>query len=108
MQIHFQFNNQTFLADLQQPIDISILLRAGFDQVNCFWAPPVAYEPVRAGDFVGSTELGGPVNFFNIKVNPHGNGTHTECVGHIHPDWQKVNDLKLPFLMGCELVTLLL
>ena len=83
MQIQFQYQGQSFLADLQQPIDISIVLRAGFGQVNCFWAPPVEYEPVRASDFVGSTELGGPVNFFNIKVNPHGNGTHTECVGHI-------------------------
>ena len=41
------------------------------------------YTPVVAGDFVGSTASGGPVNFFNIRVNPHGNGTHTECVGHI-------------------------
>lgn len=38
---------------------------------------------MRAGDFVGSTAEGGVVNFFNIRLNPHGNGTHTECVGHI-------------------------
>jgi kynurenine formamidase len=91
MYIQFQYQNQTFQADLDQPLDLSILLRAGFDQVNCFWAPPVEYEPVRAGDFVGSTALGGPVNFFNIKVNPHGNGTHTECVGHI---------AKTPYVLG--------
>jgi len=23
------------------------------------------------------------VNFFDVRINPHGNGTHTECVGHI-------------------------
>ena len=39
--------------------------------------------PVVAGAFIGSTAQGGPVNFLNIKINPHGNGTHTECVGHI-------------------------
>ena len=41
------------------------------------------FSPVRAGDFVGSTAEGGLVNFFNVRINPHGNGTHTECVGHI-------------------------
>lgn len=41
------------------------------------------FSPVRAGDFVGSTTEGGVVNFFNVRINPHGNGTHTECVGHI-------------------------
>lgn len=60
-----------------------MVLREGLDNVNCFWAPPVEYLPVRAGDFIGSTAQGGPVNFYNIRVNPHGNGTHTECVGHI-------------------------
>ena len=41
------------------------------------------FSPVRSGNFVGSTEAGGVVNFFNVRLNPHGNGTHTECVGHI-------------------------
>ncbi len=77
------FNNQSYIADLSAPIDISIPLKEGTDTVNCFYAPPMQVEPVIAGDFVGSTAQGGPVNFFNIKLNPHGNGTHTECVGHI-------------------------
>lgn len=83
MQITFLRQQQTFRADLSRPIDLSILLRAGLDNVNCFWAPPVEYTPVVAGDFVGSTAQGGSVNFFNVRLNPHGNGTHTECVGHI-------------------------
>ncbi len=83
MQITFSRHQQTFRADLSRPIDLSILLRAGLDNVNCFWAPPVEYSPVVAGSFVGSTAQGGPVNFFNVRLNPHGNGTHTECVGHI-------------------------
>lgn len=83
MEIRFERNGNTFLADLSKPIDLSIRLREGLDNVNCFWAPPVEYSPVVAGDFIGSTARGGPVNFFNIRVNPHGNGTHTECVGHI-------------------------
>ncbi len=83
MNITFQHNGVAYGSDLSAPIDISLPLLAGFDNVNCFYAPLVEYEPVRAGDFVGSTLEGGPVNFFNVKINPHGNGTHTECVGHI-------------------------
>ena len=29
--------------------------------------------------------------FFNIRVNPHGNGTHTECVGHISKERYSVH-----------------
>ncbi len=83
MLISFAYHARTYHTDLSQPIDLSILLRAGLENVNCFWAPPVEYSPVVAGDFVGSTAAGGSVNFFNVRLNPHGNGTHTECVGHI-------------------------
>ncbi|MCC6462687.1 MAG: cyclase family protein [Saprospiraceae bacterium] len=83
MKINMYRNGIAYQADLARPFDLSIVLREGLDNVNCFWAPLVEYTPVVAGDFVGSTASGGPVNFFNIRVNPHGNGTHTECVGHI-------------------------
>jgi len=83
MEILFYRAEKHYHADLSQPIDLSIVLRNGLDNPNCFWAPPVEFSPVVAGDFVGSTERGGPVNFFNVRLNPHGNGTHTECVGHI-------------------------
>lgn len=83
MQITFTHSNKTFRADLSQPLDLSMLLKEGLENVNCFYAPPVEYWPVVAGSFIGDTTKGGPVNFFNVKLNPHGNGTHTECVGHI-------------------------
>lgn len=81
--IHFSHRQSNYRVDLNRPLDISIPLREGPENVNCFYAPFVEMEPVRAGSFVGSTALGGPVNFFNVRLNPHGNGTHTECVGHI-------------------------
>ncbi len=83
MQIALTAGAGFYLADLSRPLDISIPLRAGLETVNCFYAPPMEAEPVVAGDFIGSTERGGPVNFLNVRINPHGNGTHTECVGHI-------------------------
>lgn len=83
MILSFSRAGRTFTADLSKPIDLSIPLRDGAENPNCFWAPMPEFSPVRAGDFVGSTAEGGVVNFFNVRLNPHGNGTHTECVGHI-------------------------
>ncbi|MBL7802661.1 MAG: cyclase family protein [Saprospiraceae bacterium] len=83
MLIRFQFRQQTYSADLSKGIDLSLPLRDGLDNPNCFWAPAPEFSPVRMGDFVGSTAEGGAVNFYNVRFNPHGNGTHTECVGHI-------------------------
>ncbi len=83
MLVTFTRAGHTFSADLSKPLDLSIPLRDGTENPNCFWAPMPEFSPVRAGDFVGSTSEGGVVNFFNVRLNPHGNGTHTECVGHI-------------------------
>lgn len=80
---NIHFNGQNYQADLTRPLDISIPLVDEPEQVNCFYAPLFETSPVRAGNFVGATAEGGPVNFLNLKLNPHGNGTHTECVGHI-------------------------
>lgn len=81
---HIHFRERSYRADLSHPLDISIPLRPNTQpQVNCFYAPLLEAEPVRAGNFVGSTSEGGPLNFFTLRLNPHGNGTHTECVGHI-------------------------
>ncbi|MBK7935601.1 MAG: cyclase family protein [Lewinellaceae bacterium] len=83
MEITFTHQHRSYRADLSKPIDLSMPLKDGLDNANCFYAPPVAFWPVEAGSFIGSTARGGPVNFFNVTFNPHGNGTHTECVGHI-------------------------
>jgi kynurenine formamidase len=83
MKITFERNGQQYSADLSAPISIGIPLRDGTENPNCFWAPMPEFSPVVADGFIGSTAQGGVVNFFNIRLNPHGNGTHTECVGHI-------------------------
>lgn len=92
--------------DLSRPLDISIPLKPGLDNVNCFYAPPVEAWPVVAGSFTGSTAQGGPVNFFNIKINPHGNGTHTECVGHIALETYTINQCLRQFHFPAQLVSL--
>lgn len=90
MLISLQHQDKTYQADLSKPLDISIPLKVD-QQVNCFYAPPFETAPVIAGNFIGSTAQGGVVNFFNVKINPHGNGTHTECVGHIAKEKYTIN-----------------
>ena len=79
--------------DLDQGVDISISFKEGVEQVNCFYAPFFESNPVKMGSFLGSVKEGGPVNFSNVKLNVHGNGTHTECVGHITKDFISVNEI---------------
>ncbi len=93
-------------ADLSRPIDIALAVREGTDTVNCFQALPFEQEPIVAGDFVGDVAQGGPVNFRRAHLTPHGNGTHTECVGHISPSFERVHDLWDRYHFTAQLVTL--
>ena len=106
MKITFQHHNQNYEADLSQPLDISIPLKEGDQSVNCFYAPLMETSPVVAGDFVGSTAKGGPVNFLNVRLNPHGNGTHTECVGHIAKEPFTINQSLKNFHFVAKLVSI--
>lgn len=81
--IIFDYNNKTYQTDFTKPIDISMPLKAGLETVNCYYAAPVQYETIKVGDFVGNVSLGGSCNYQRISFTPHGNGTHTECYGHI-------------------------
>lgn len=83
MEILVTYQGISYRADLSQPCDISYPLIPGQSEPKCFWAPDVIATPVRSGDWIGSTKEGSPVNFYDVQLNPHGNGTHTECVGHI-------------------------
>ena len=83
LDVHLDSGKQRYKASMDEPLDISMVLRPGQQGVNCYYAPFPEAEPVVFGNFTGDTRRGGSVNFYNLRVNPHGNGTHTECVGHI-------------------------
>lgn len=98
---------KSYNLDLSKPIDISIPLRTGEENVNAWYAAPVKIEPVRMGDWIGDVKQGGSVNFRNIFFNPHGNGTHTECVGHISKEDYSINQSLKQFFFMAELITIL-
>ncbi len=92
-------------ADFSEPADISMPLRESAGQVNAWNAPPLKIEPVRHGSWVGEVSRGASINFRNISFNPHGNGTHTECVGHITKKKYSINRCLSRFLFYAELIT---
>jgi arylformamidase len=86
MSATYSHHGRTYSFDPAAPLDISLPLAPGPGQVNCFWAEPVQFDVIRVGSFVGSVALGGSTNYQRVHLTPHGNGTHTECYGHISPD----------------------
>ncbi|MCX6273994.1 MAG: cyclase family protein [Bacteroidetes bacterium] len=102
---NFIINKKKYKADLSKPIDISIPLFAGKKNVNAFHIPDVVIEPFRMGDFIGAVNKGGSCNVNNIAFNPHGNGTHTECVGHISKKFISLNQCLTEFFFIAKLVT---
>jgi arylformamidase len=101
-----EHNGRTLQVDLESPLDISLVLRAGEDSVNAFHIPPVRIEPFRIGSFVGDVNQGGSCNVNNIYFNPHGNGTHTECVGHISKEKHSLSQSLKTFHFLARLVSI--
>lgn len=102
--IHYK--NVTYKVDLSQPLDISIPLRATNENVNAWYIPAPKIEPVMDGDWIGKVSEGASTNFNNICFNPHGHGTHTECIGHITKEFYSINQTLKQFFFTAELVTI--
>ena len=98
--------DQTFKVDLSKPIDISLPLKAGLDNPTAWYVPEVKMDAVIMGDWIGEVKQGGSVNFFNISFNPHGHGTHTECVGHISENKESVNDCITSYFFNAQLISI--
>ncbi len=105
MQISFEHQGKKCTADLSKPIDISIPLRAGAENVKAFYASDVKIEPMKAGSFIGDVLQGGSCNVNDIAFNPHCNGTHTECVGHISKEKHSLNQCLKEFFFLAQLIT---
>lgn len=96
-----------YKVDLFKPIDISIPLAGSAETASAWYVEPMKLEPVVMGEWVGDVNKGGSVNFRNITFNPHGNGTHTECVGHISKEFYTINKSLERFMFVAELITVL-
>lgn len=92
--------------DTDKPLDISIPMVSGSENLRAWYVDPPLIEPVRANGFIGAVAEGGSVNFRNIFFNPHGHGTHTECLGHITKEVFSVNRSLKTFFFKAVVVTI--
>jgi kynurenine formamidase len=95
-----------FEIDLSKPIDISIPLTNTDENPIAWYIEKPVIEPVIFGDWIGKVSEGkSSTNFNNIFFNPHGHGTHTECLGHITREFYSINQCLKQFFFFAKLVT---
>ncbi|MCX7930571.1 MAG: cyclase family protein [Chlorobi bacterium] len=70
-------------VELGQPHSISTRLYRHSSNRRAYFLPGAEIHTYRSETFIGSVTEGGSVNCDRLVFYPHGNGTHTECVGHI-------------------------
>lgn len=91
MKVSIPIPNGTLDFDLSKPLDISIPIQRT-ESVSSFQIKGAEYIDYSSGGFVGNMSKGGSCNLETITFTAHGNGTHTECFGHITTSNAKVND----------------
>ena len=106
MKATIQLNTAGYHVDFSKPIDISIPLTNDENNPIAWYIDKPVIEPVKMGDWVGKVSEGSSTNFNNIFFNPHGHGTHTECLGHITRDFYSVNKALTQFFFLAELVSI--
>ncbi|OUL60783.1 cyclase family protein [Flavobacterium sp. AJR] len=95
-----------YQIDLSKPIDISIPLTNTDENPIAWYIEKPVIEPVVFGDWIGKVSEGkSSTNFNNIFFNPHGHGTHTECLGHITREFYSINQSLKTFFFLAELVS---
>jgi len=97
--------NEKQFIETSNGIDISLPLSPNIG-ATAWYCDPVKIWPVKGENFIGKVSEGGSTNFNNIQLNPHGNGTHTENVGHISEAFYSINDTLSEFFFNAELITI--
>ena len=106
------WNGESLKVDVASPIDISLSLKDSRQQKtpSAWYVEGPRFEAVKGDGFIGRVAEGGSVNFTDVYFNPHGHGTHTECLGHITPEFESIDDhirsCQLPVIMPCQLITI--
>lgn len=94
-----------FTFDTQAQISLTQAIRRDVKKVpNAYYLTHPKFETVISGGFVGDVSKGGACNCEDIIFNPHGNGTHTECVGHVSEEPVYMTEVKMPKFLLCYLI----
>ncbi|MFM7773264.1 MAG: cyclase family protein [Candidatus Kapaibacterium sp.] len=92
-------------VDLSRPIRISVPLSRQGNNPHAYFLPPALIVPISADGFIGDVRAGGSCNCEQLTIAPHGNGTHTECVGHISAERVFIKDSLTAFLFHARVVS---
>jgi kynurenine formamidase len=95
-----------FNVDLSKPIDISLPLSNTNENPIAWYIEKPVIEPVTVDNWIGKVSEGSSTNFNNIFFNPHGHGTHTECLGHITTAFYSINQCLKQFFFNAELISI--
>lgn len=102
-----EYHGKSYRADMSQAIDLSMAIKFDVPQLTAFGAPPARATPLTANTFVGDVNQGGSCNCSTYQLTPHGNGTHTECVGHLTRDAFTVNGIAPTALLFASLISIM-
>ncbi len=91
MRITLKHLGQKYYTDLNKGIDLSSVYGDKNRELKAWGTQSVIKKPVKVGEQMGKMKRGNSVNFYDLHFNPHGNGTHTESVGHISSLRESVN-----------------
>ena len=105
MKATFKIDDRMVKVDLSNPLDISITLEASKNNPLAWYLDIPKIEPVKTDNWIGKVSEGASVNFNNISFNPHAHGTHTECIGHITPEFHSVNEVLKNFFFITEVIS---
>ena len=93
--------------DTSKPLDLSLPLTNSKENPSAWYVEEPVFEPVRTEHYIGSVKEGGSVNFRNIFFNPHGHGTHTECLGHITEEVYSINQTLKEYFFKAKVVSII-
>ena len=105
MKASIKLNGSIVTVDLSRNYDLSIPLQASEENPLVWGVEQPVIKPVQKGDWIGKVTEGASVNFNSIQFSPHGHGTHTECVGHITPEFHSINQLLKEFVFCAEVIS---
>ncbi len=103
LSIHIEQN--PYQVDLSNPLNITLGFGPNFENPNAFHIDFAKVEPIRVGSFVGSVIEGGSANCEIVTYCAHGNGTHTEGVGHIASERISVHEVLQKHFLTAQLIT---
>ena len=104
MIVNIELEGKNYKANLNQGADISIAIGKK-NQVKAYGIGDAEISIYVDGNFVGDVSQGASCNVRDIKFNPHGNGTHTECIGHVSNRYIEINSLEIPTHFAANLLS---